>query len=144
MALKIDATLHRKLTCTFKNDMRSLGNFHQNTGKSKNWDFDGIFSSKVKYVWAKNWHGSFVSYQWKMKQNLKRNWVVSSKLTWGIWQISMGLFWTKYIMFDLKKYRGVMFGSTEYWCNIWRKTDLCFHKWHKELWQIFTRARLKV
>ena len=38
----------------------------------------------------------------------------------------MGFFWTKYIIFDLKKYRGVMFGSTEYWCNIWKKTDLCF------------------
>ena len=35
MALKINATLHRKLTCTFKNDIRNLGNFHQNTGKSK-------------------------------------------------------------------------------------------------------------
>ena len=29
MALKIDATLHRKLTCTFRNDMRNLGNFQQ-------------------------------------------------------------------------------------------------------------------
>ena len=44
----------------------------------------------------------------------------------------MSFFWAKYIMFDLKKYRGVMFGSTEYWCNIWRKTDLCFQKWHEE------------
>ena len=31
MALKIDATLDRKLTSTFKNDMRNLGNFHQST-----------------------------------------------------------------------------------------------------------------
>ena len=44
----------------------------------------------------------------------------------------MGCLWPKNIMFDLKKYRGVMFGSTEYWCNIWRKTDLCFQKWHEE------------
>ena len=50
MALKINATLHRKLTCTFKNDIRNLGNFHQNTGKSKNSDFDGILLSKVKNV----------------------------------------------------------------------------------------------
>ena len=50
MALKIDATLDRKLTCTFKNDMRNLVNFHQNTGKSKNWDFDGILLSKVENV----------------------------------------------------------------------------------------------
>ena len=52
MALKIDGTLDRKLTCDFKNDTRNLGNFQQNTGKSKNWDFDGILLSKVENVWA--------------------------------------------------------------------------------------------
>ena len=39
-----------------------------------------------------------------------------------------GWLWPKYIMFDLKTYRGVMFGRTEYWCKIWRKTDFCFQK----------------
>ena len=34
-------------------------------------------------------------------------------------------------MFELKKYRGVMFDITEYWCKIWSKTDLCFKKWHE-------------
>ena len=50
MALKIDATLDQKLICAFKNDMRNLGNFYQNTGKSKNWDFDGILLSKVENI----------------------------------------------------------------------------------------------
>ena len=31
--------------------------------------------------------GSYVSWQWRMMQNLKRNLLVSSKLTWGIWRI---------------------------------------------------------
>ena len=31
--------------------------------------------------------GDFVSWQWRMMQKLKRNWLVSSKLTWGIWWI---------------------------------------------------------
>ena len=96
----------------------------------------------------------------------------------------MGCFWSKYIMFGLKKYGGVifhdtgewykiwgeidvpvqnwqeefnecwpvpfnglpltkvcnvwaeyrevMFDGTEDWCKIWRKTDLCFQKWHEE------------
>ena len=44
----------------------------------------------------------------------------------------MSCFWPKYIMFELKKYRGVMFDGTEDWCKIWRKTDLCFQKWHEE------------
>ena len=32
------------------------------------------------------------------------------------------------IMFDLKKYRGVIFHYTEGWCKIWRKSDLWFGK----------------
>ena len=55
----------------------------------------------------------------------------------------MGFFWPKYIMFELKKYRGVMFDGTEYWCKIWRKTDFCFQKWHKEFGK-FLPEHLKV
>ena len=55
--------------------------------KSKNWEFDGILLSEVENLWAQNLQGSFVSWQWRMIQNLKRNWLVSSKLTWGIWLI---------------------------------------------------------
>ena len=43
----------------------------------------------------------------------------------------MGCFWPKYIMFVLKKYREFMFDGTEYGCKIWRKTDLCFQRWHE-------------
>ena len=50
MALNIDATFEGNLTCTFKNDMRNLANFHQSMLKSKNWDFDGILLSKVENV----------------------------------------------------------------------------------------------
>ena len=38
----------------------------------------------------------------------------------------------KYLMFDLKKYRGVILHDTEGWCKFWRKTDLLFGKWHEE------------
>ena len=34
MALNIDATFERKLTCAFKNDMRNLANFHQSMFES--------------------------------------------------------------------------------------------------------------
>ena len=44
----------------------------------------------------------------------------------------MGSFWPKYKMFQLEKYRGVMIDGTEDWCQIWRKTDLRFQKWHEE------------
>ena len=38
----------------------------------------------------------------------------------------------KYLMFDLRKYRGFIFHDTEGWCKIWRKTDLWFGKWQEE------------
>ena len=44
----------------------------------------------------------------------------------------MGYLWPKYIIFELTKYRGVTFDDTENWCKIWRKTDMCFQKWHEE------------
>ena len=28
-----------------------------------------------------------------------------------------------------------MSDGTEYWCKIWRKSDLCFQKWHEEFGQ---------
>ena len=83
-------------------------------------------------------------WQWRIIQKLKMNWLVFLKLTWGIWRIwpehskvqrncvLMGSSWPKYIMFELKQYRGVIFHDTEEWRKIWRKTDLCFEKWHEE------------
>ena len=49
----------------------------------------------------------------------------------------------KYLMFDLKKYTGVIFHDTEGWCKIWRKTDLRFGKWHEEFGK-FSPEQFKV
>ena len=46
-------------------------------------------------------------------------------------------------MFDLKKYRGVIFHDTEGWCKIWKKTDLWLGKWHEE-YAKFSPEQLKV
>ena len=46
----------------------------------------------------------------------------------------MSCFWPKYKMFELKKNRRVTFDGTEYWCEIWRKTDLRFQKWHEDFY----------
>ena len=80
-------TFEGKLTLAFKNDMRNLRNFHENTWKSQNWDFDGIILSKVENARALDLLGSYASWEWRMVQKLKRNWLLSSKLTWAIWQI---------------------------------------------------------
>ena len=47
--------------------------------------------------------------------------------------ILMGCFSPKYIMLKLRKNRGIMFDGNEHWCKFWRKTDLCFQKWHDEI-----------
>ena len=79
-----------------------------------------------------------------MMQNLKRNWLAISKLTCQefdkFWpkhvKVSklftlLNPFWVKYILFELKKYRGIIFHKTELGYKIWRGIDL-FKNWHKE------------
>ena len=55
----------------------------------------------------------------------------------------IGSYCAKYLMFDLKKYKGVIFHDTEEWCKIWRKTDLWFGKWH-EVYGKFSPEHLEV
>ena len=79
--------------------------------------------------WWKIWRGIDLSFQ-NWHKEFDEFWLENSKVS-KIYTL-MGCFWPKYIMFELKKCRGVMFDDTEYWCKIWRKTDLCFQKWHDE------------
>ena len=74
-----------------------------------------------------NWHKEFDKY-WLEHLSLKIHTL-------------MGCFWPKYIMFVLKKYRGVIFHDTRDWCKIWRKTDLWFEKWHEEFGKISPEHR---
>ena len=75
--------------------------------------------------------------------NLNKNWFVVSKMTrtcwiliWALEILKMstliGSVCAKYVTFDLKKYRGVIFHDTEEWWKIWRKTDLWFGKWQEK------------
>ena len=53
----------------------------------------------------------------------------------------------KYVMFDLKKYKGVIFHDTREWIKIWRKTDLWFEKQHEEFgkfWPEHLKLGLKI
>ena len=62
--------------------------------------FNGLLLTKAYNVWAKKVQRSYVWWYWTLMQNLKENWFVLSKMTWGIWQICIG--WNKLIP-DLKK-----------------------------------------
>ena len=90
--------------------------------KFKNWDFDGILLPKFECVRAQNLQGSFVSWQWKMMQNL-RNSLFSSN-----WHEEFDKFWPRalknlknlyfngllltkvYNVWARKKYRGAICG----------------------------------
>ena len=54
--------------------------------------------------------------------------------------ILMCSFWAKYILFELKKYRGVIFHETEEGCKIWRGIDLFLKNKASGIWQILTWA----
>ena len=57
--------------------------------------------------------------------------------------VLMSFVWPKYVMFELKKYKGVIFKDIEEWCKIWRKTDLEFEKWH-QIFSKFSPDHLKI
>ena len=96
MVLNIGAKFEGKLMCTFKNGIRNFANFyHSMFEKPKNWNFDGILLSKVENI-----KEDYVSRQWRMMQNLKRNWLVSSKLIWIWWILTQALANLKNLYFN--------------------------------------------
>ena len=42
--------------------------------------------TKVYNIWAKNVHRSYVWWHGRLMLNLKKNWLVLSKMIWRIWQ----------------------------------------------------------
>ena len=94
--------------------------------------FDRLFLLKVYKISAKKVQRSYVSWHWKVIQNLKKNWLVVWKKTWGIWQIfTRALKILKNLHFDwfllCKVYNvwpkivQMIFHETEDWCKIWKK-----------------------
>ena len=79
--------------------------------------------------WCKVWRGIDLSFQ-NWHEEFDEFWPKHLKIS-KIWTL-MGCFWPKNIMIELKNVQGTMFDGTESWCKIWRKTDLCFQKWHEK------------
>ena len=91
-------------------------------------------------VSAKKVQKSYLSWHWRVMQSLKKNWLVFSNMTWGIWWIltqplkslKISLWWALFVQsiwrFELKKYRGVIFHDTEQWCKIWITPDFVVSK----------------
>ena len=60
MALNIYAKVEGRLICTFKNDMRNFGNFHQGTWMYQNLDFNRILLSKVRKCMNLKFYRGFI------------------------------------------------------------------------------------
>ena len=72
---------------------------------------------------TKIWGGIDLSFQ-NWHEKFDKFWPQDSKVSTIF--ILMGSFWAKYILFELKKYRGVIFHKTEEGYRIWRGIDLLF------------------
>ena len=77
----------------------------------------------------KIWRGTALSFQ-NWHEEFDEFWPEHLKVSKIF--ILMGSFWAKYILFQLKKYRGVIFHGTEERYKIWRGIDLSFQNWHNE------------
>ena len=124
----------------------SFQNWHKNFEKiwpeyskvSKNFHFNELLLSKVYIVWAKKVQRNNLSWNWRGMQNLERNrlfvsnwhkefgkiWPKHSKVS-KIFTLRSS-FWAKYRLFELEKYRGIIFHETEEACKIWRGIDFSF------------------
>ena len=78
--------------------------------------------------WCKIWRGIDLSFQ-NWHEEFDEFWPKHLKVSKIF--ILMYSFWAKYILFELKKYRGIIFHETEEGYKIWRGIDLSFKNWHK-------------
>ena len=110
----------------------------------KSFHFNGLLLSKVYIVCAKKyievifletkegykiWRGIDLSFQ-NWHKEFGKFWIEHLKVS-KIFTL-MGSLWAKYILFELKKYKGIIFHETEEGYKIWRGIDLSFQNWHKE------------
>ena len=130
----------RKTDMSFQKWHEEFGNFSPELPKLGLW-WDPLIQSRkcmsltftgelcVNEEWCQIWRGIDLSVQ-NWHEEFDEFWPEHSKISKIC--ILMGYFWAKYIMFELKEYRGVNFDRIKDWCKIWRKIDLYFQRWHKK------------
>ena len=140
MTMKNDAKFEEKLTFCFKIDMGIWRILTQVLESLKYFHFSVLILSKVYIVWAKKVQRCYLSWPLKMIQNLERNRLVVSKLTWGIWQI---LTWALKNLKNLH-FNGLLLNKVH---NIWaKKVKQSFSWWYwilmqhlKENWLVLSK-----
>ena len=161
MTSKGDAKFKGKLTCVLKNDIRNWLIFMQAVESLKMFVGSFCWAPLGSFCW-KSLLGSFCSkhikFRWKCTEELclmtlKRDANFEEKLTCALKNDTrnmvnfdptleslkictlMGSFWPNYVLFEIKKYRGVICHYTEDRCKLWRK-NFWFHKWHEEFGEL--------
>ena len=108
-----------------------IGSFYWKNIKCHLKMYRGVMSHDTK-EWCRTWRkANLLFQQW---QEFGEFWSEHSKVSKIC--ILIGCFHAKYIAFDLKKYRRVIFHDTAELCKIRRNTDLWFGKLHKEFGKI--------
>ena len=87
-------------------------------------------NKKLRAIWRKIWRRMDLPFQNSHKE-FDEFWLEHSKVS-NVFPL-MGCFWPKYIMFELKKYIGVILLDTGEWCKIWKRIDLSNQNWHEEV-----------
>ena len=148
MKLKRNTKFGEVSTHHFKIGIRNITKFDPSTRKSKK-KFILISSFWAKYILFelkkyrgiifhetegryKIWRGIDLSFQ-NWHKEFDKIWPEHSKVSKIF--ILMGSFWAKYILFELKKYRGIIFHETEEGYKISRGIDLLFQNWCKEFYK---------
>ena len=96
---------------------------------SKILHFHGFLLSQSYKVSAKKVQKSYLSWHWRVKQSLKKNWLVVSNIMWGIWWIftqplqslKISFRWALFVQsIQGLNYKNleVIFHETEQWCKI--------------------------
>ena len=130
-----------------------MGKFQVSSRKSEILHFEGLLLSKSYKVYK-----YIQSTEDLSLMTLKSDAKFKEKLTWGFKYdmgnlgnfhpttpksetfTLMGSFCSKYIRFELEKYRGVIFHDTEPWCKIWINPDLVVSKMTWKIGWTFIRA----
>ena len=95
--------------------------------------YRGVIFHETKEIY-KIWRGIDLLFQ-NWHKEFDKLWPERSKVSKKF--ILMGSFWAKYILFELKKYRGIIFHEAEEGCKIWRGIDLLFQNWHKGFYKLW-------
>ena len=125
--------------------------YHLSSWKSEISHFDGLLFSRSYKVSIKKVEKSYLSWHWRLMQSLKKNYPhikYDMRNLVNIHQTnqksenvtSIGSFCPKYIRFELKKYRAVIFYDTDQWFKIWMNLDLVALKIAWEIGWTFIRA----